>query len=495
MKRLHSLMVIALSVGLIFSQAVYAQNVSPNAKIFVNGKLVETDKNIQLANDCIYVPANDIFKALGYTVEYDSDFKLIRAKKAEDTIVIQTNGYLARVNGKMVQMKFKPLLVNGSAFVPLDFFKESMGPSVTLNTYDFNVNIYQKNAPVNTLAGDVSEDQKVADRIATNVNKTPAELMKLRTQEGSWQKVILNLVSEQKSVDKSMVIKFKPYFDNDENTIIKMKYKLGNWVDVFGYLITMKEDKSYYSCLYNMENYKQVYKGKNSKELNEALDKDHRMMINAVIDPLCGTHIIASEDTRWKWEEALKNVKNRIEFLDGAKYIGMPENVIKDLKDRKFLDYEIYIKARDTWVFGGSYTDPVTGAITDIKAHCEIKKTNGISIYEAGEIGYSYGITNKYYVPQIIKVNDVTSTDPVDYMVMKELKIPDAMVDKCKLLGISDIVSIAKLNIWGITDDDDIKEFKSLMEKYPVTIDELNKIRTEHVSWQQTAIFLHAKYK
>ena len=472
MKKMYSLMIIILSACLIFSQVGYAQNISSKTKIIVNGKIIETDKNIQVVNECVYVPVNDILKSLGYIIEYDASFKLVRAKKDENTIVIQTNDKSAKVNGKMVQMGEKPLLVKGSIFVPLDFIKESTGADISWNADTFTVDIFKKNDPVSTPARDIFEDQKVADRISADVNKTSAELMKLRTQEGSWQNVILNLVSEQKNIDKSMVAKFKSYFGSSEDTIIKMKYKLGNWVDVFGYLIVGKEKQDDSVFESKMKTKASNFVGFNDKEyvakkVKEAIEEGVTGRISNIIEPLCGTYVSVSENVHYRWLDALKKVNNKIDFLDGAKYIGMPENVIKDLKDTGYFDYEIYIKARDTWVKGGSYTDKTTGVTTNIIEH-------------RGKIIY---------------INDVTATDPVDYMVKRELKIPDAMVDKCKQIGISDIVSIAKLNIWGITNDDDIKEFKNLTENYSITMDELNKIRMDYISWQQVAVFLFTRSK
>jgi N-acetylmuramoyl-L-alanine amidase len=198
MKKIYTLIIVILFGCFIFSQAGYTQNVGLKTKIIINGMTIETDKNIQLVNEHVYVPASDVFKALGYMVEYDTDFKLVRAKKDENTIVIWTKGNSAKVNGKVLQMSESPLLVEGSVFVPLDFIKQSTGANVSWNADTLTVDILKKSDTVSAPERDVIEDQKVADRIAAEVNKTPAELMKLRTQEGNWQNVILNLVSEQK---------------------------------------------------------------------------------------------------------------------------------------------------------------------------------------------------------------------------------------------------------------------------------------------------------
>jgi hypothetical protein len=300
-----------------------------------------------------------------------------------------------------------------------------------------------------------------------------------------------------------MVAKFKSYFDSSEDTIIKMKYKLGNWEDVFGYLVVGKEREydNIFESKMKMEAknfgsfYDKDYVNKWVKSKNEegAIGR-----VSNIIEPLCGTFVSVGENNRYKWQEALNSVKNRIDFLDGAKYIGMPEIVIKDLKDAGYFNYEIYIKARDTWVKGGSYTDKTTGVITKVKARIEIRKDS-----ETNKNGSDNPFINQFsnnnaqiiYRSKVVDIGNVTSTDPVDYMVIRELKIPDDMVDKCKQNGISDIVSIAKLNTWGITDGDDIKEFKNLTEKYPVTIDELYKIRMDYISWNQVVVYLFIKYK
>ena len=452
MKRMYSLMIIILSACLIFSQAAYAQNVSSKTKIIVNGKNLETDKNIQVIDKCVYVPLSDTLKSLGYIVEYDAKYKLVRAKKDKNTIVIQTSDKSAKVNGKTVQMGEKPLSVKGSIFVPLDFIKESTGADTTWNANTFTVDINQKNDLNDTQVSNISEDQKVADRLSGLINKTSEELLKLKSGLSNWQNVIIEVVSEQKNIDKSMVKKFRGYFGYDDETILKMKYKLGNWIDVFGYLIIEKEPNKGISSGVTLDG------NMSASYLQQLIDDAKIRSTVDMLTPLCSKRPIVYTNNRDKFQEALQNVEIKIDFLEAAKCIGMPENIIKDLKENKKLyDYEIYIKARRTWAYGGSYKDETTGTITQFHSRSL----------------------------DAIDINDVTLNDPIDNVIKSELNIKEDMIKKCSENGISDIVSIAKLHIWDINDTNDIKEFSILTEKYSLSMDELNKMRMDYMSWQQ----------
>lgn len=446
MVKLKTLLIITLSTILLFTQIGYAQNIK--ASISVNGKSLKTG-SVQVINKKVYVSYKDVFQALGYTVESDSKYNLLRAKKDKNIIVVQSGVNTAKVNGELKTMNDMPLTTNGSIYVPLDFIKSSTGADTKFN-YDIQKADITSATPPN--ADNTAEDKIIADRLAAETGKTSNELLKLKSDLGNWPSVIVKVFSDEKENDTVMVAKIKSIFGYTDETLLKMKYKLGNWIDVFGYLITEREqfDDSYFAV---------------SVSPDMPLDLQKKIFDRAIINrqynilhALCNSLNNVESKDREKWQAALQNEKLIIDFLEAAKLLGMPDNVIKDFKDnQKLYDYEIYMKARGIWRYGGNYKNDSTGATTIITAHPRMT----------------------------IDINNVTTIDPFDNVVKSELKLSDRDVKRYTQCGINDMFSIAKLSSWKVTYANDIKNFKSLSEKYKVTIDKINELRLNYISWQQ----------
>lgn len=455
MKKFFSLSTFILIACLLFNQITYAEKVSPKITIFVDGKSIKSDIRPLIVNKIVYMPIRVIFESLGYSVEADSQYKLIRVVNSKNIIVIQTNARKAKVNGKLTQISAMPISVKGSYFVPLDFINANSGAKVVWNADTFTVDITKKDSAV-SYDIDVSVEQKEAERFVKSFSKTPDELLKLYKDAGNWQTVILRIVSTEKENDRNIAEKFKTYFGYTEETFFKMKYMIGNWIDVFGYLITEKEDhddSDFYLTMDEME----------SKYSEKFMDRVFGMQIANSLAPLCGMSLselfkLVGSRNRDSWQNALKNVKMKIDFLEAAKCIGMPESIIKSEKEtKKLYDYEIYFSARYTWVHGGIYKDENTGITTTFTSHPR----------------------------KVIDLHNAENIDPIDALVKSEFNITDDMIKRCNKCGIWDIVSIAKLSVFGIKDEIDVSNFKNLTEKYAITIDELNEFWLKYISWEQ----------
>ncbi len=117
--------------------AVYAapvpanQSIVPsNARIVVNGKQINPERNIVAENNRLLVPARTTFKELGASVDWYEKAGIIRIKKDAVSILMKIGETEAAVNGVGKDTGASPILVNGTVMVPLRFTAEALNTNV-----------------------------------------------------------------------------------------------------------------------------------------------------------------------------------------------------------------------------------------------------------------------------------------------------------------------------------------------------------------------------
>lgn len=98
-------------------------------KVNVDGKVVLFDVAPQIISNRTMVPMRAIFDAMGASVEWDYNTRIIVAKKDSDIMKLTLNGF-AEVNGKKMKLDVPPQVVNGRTLVPTRFISEALGAEV-----------------------------------------------------------------------------------------------------------------------------------------------------------------------------------------------------------------------------------------------------------------------------------------------------------------------------------------------------------------------------
>lgn len=76
------------------------------------------------------VPLRSIFEAMGATLTWDQETKTITSQKGETTIILTVDQEMGLVNKNEVPLDQPATIVNGRTLVPVRFISEAMGASV-----------------------------------------------------------------------------------------------------------------------------------------------------------------------------------------------------------------------------------------------------------------------------------------------------------------------------------------------------------------------------
>ena len=78
----------------------------------------------------VLVPMRAIFEAIGATVRYDPNTRVIQSTLDGDTLTMQVGNVMANDSGEMIQLDAPPQIINGVTMIPLRFIGEAMGAKV-----------------------------------------------------------------------------------------------------------------------------------------------------------------------------------------------------------------------------------------------------------------------------------------------------------------------------------------------------------------------------
>lgn len=101
-------------------------------KVWVNNRVLKSTVPATQANGHTFVPFRDIFEALGATVAYNQQKRLITAQRGDlrREFVVPTNAASAQARRQSFQTGKTPFIRNGTTMVPLRMVSELMGDQV-----------------------------------------------------------------------------------------------------------------------------------------------------------------------------------------------------------------------------------------------------------------------------------------------------------------------------------------------------------------------------
>ncbi len=101
--------------------------------VLVNGQPLYFDQPPVIKDGRTLVPMRAIFEAMGATVSWNDDSKVITAVKDYTTVVMQVNSTTMYRNGLAIQMDVAPEIINGRTMAPARAAAEGFGASVDWN--------------------------------------------------------------------------------------------------------------------------------------------------------------------------------------------------------------------------------------------------------------------------------------------------------------------------------------------------------------------------
>jgi Copper amine oxidase N-terminal domain. len=131
---LASLLVLFCLAG----QPAFAQS---DYGIVINSKAETFERMPVKRNGSILVPFRAIFTALGAEVKYEKSDKSISGTKGDTTVRLQLGSTTAWKNNEKLTLAQPPVLIEGSAYVPIRFVSESLGAEVEWDSANKTVRI------------------------------------------------------------------------------------------------------------------------------------------------------------------------------------------------------------------------------------------------------------------------------------------------------------------------------------------------------------------
>ena len=121
----------AIKIIVLYEDAVALPETIPDAEIdvagwpiLVDGKQIDAPAVYQNADGIVMVPLRAVAEALGYDVNWDSNMRSVRLGVAVNLWVDKTEVHVGRM--APITLSTAPQLVDGSVFVPLEFFKSAL---------------------------------------------------------------------------------------------------------------------------------------------------------------------------------------------------------------------------------------------------------------------------------------------------------------------------------------------------------------------------------
>ncbi|WP_055108560.1 copper amine oxidase N-terminal domain-containing protein [Paenibacillus ihumii] len=109
--------------------------------LIVNGSIVPLDQKAVIVNGTILLPLKNMFDALGATLEWDQAAKKITASKDGTTVELTVDSTAARKQNKDITLQVKPIVINGYTMVPARFAAESFDAAVEWDSLSSTITI------------------------------------------------------------------------------------------------------------------------------------------------------------------------------------------------------------------------------------------------------------------------------------------------------------------------------------------------------------------
>ncbi len=144
MKKVLTLMLMMSLAGLLLAGVGQAATVVP--KLYLNGKVVQSEAEPLLVNSKTMVPIRVVSEELGYLVDWDNQAKQASIKNGSTSILLTVGASEADVNGLKTQLDAPAMIENSVTYVPLRFVGENLGLDVYWDKPSKSVHMYGKPA-------------------------------------------------------------------------------------------------------------------------------------------------------------------------------------------------------------------------------------------------------------------------------------------------------------------------------------------------------------
>lgn len=134
------IMLLSLFLSL-FPAIGQAASVAP--KLYLNGKLLETQVDPQIVDKTTLVPVRVVAEGLGYDVGWKQTDKRIDIQDDSTSITLTVDSHSASVNGSSVQLEAAAMIINNVTMVPIRFVAENLGLQVYYDSLTKAVHLYK----------------------------------------------------------------------------------------------------------------------------------------------------------------------------------------------------------------------------------------------------------------------------------------------------------------------------------------------------------------
>ncbi|SHI41863.1 N-acetylmuramoyl-L-alanine amidase family protein [Lutispora thermophila] len=198
-------LIMTLTTGTAYAAKLQSQK-EPSLSMQVMGKTLTGIDPPLVQSGKVYVPMRAAAEALGYTVTYNPNTKIMDIKKGSQSIRLTIGSTKTVINGKTVKIDKAPFLSNGRAYVPIDYIKTAFGVTARYDSSKKIVIIGEtvKNDETQTMAGEIYVLGKKADKEFAPLIKDNHVMIPLRpVGEGLGYNVVWNIDTQTMSLRKN----------------------------------------------------------------------------------------------------------------------------------------------------------------------------------------------------------------------------------------------------------------------------------------------------
>ncbi len=147
LKQFFCILSIIFSLGIV---SVYANNISKDISINVNGNQLEMSHSPQIIENSTLVPLRDISDALDIDIKWNESTRTINVYGANDTYTLEIDNHTVQSeHHNTILLNVAPTIIENKTFVPIRFIAESMGADVLWDdvskTISIKINDQQQN--------------------------------------------------------------------------------------------------------------------------------------------------------------------------------------------------------------------------------------------------------------------------------------------------------------------------------------------------------------
>lgn len=118
--------------------------VEVNVSLKLNDHYIESDEPNVLIKDTTYLVARTLVKALGHTIEWNSEERKVTIVTDQKKIEFIVDENLVYVNGTVVETEKKPFIRNGRTYLPLRIVAEYLGCAIKFDQKTYTVHLTEE---------------------------------------------------------------------------------------------------------------------------------------------------------------------------------------------------------------------------------------------------------------------------------------------------------------------------------------------------------------